>query len=62
MWSAESDKQILDQLDASMAEGDEDADCDEASDGSGSEDGYYDINDGDDEDLMKEVLQKTSRY
>ncbi len=61
MWSAESDKQILEQLEASMAEADEDADCDVASDGSASEDGYYDINDGDDEDLMKEVLSKTSR-
>ena len=60
MRSAESDKQILEELEASMAEAEED--CDEASDGSASEDGYYDINDGDDEDLMKEVLQKTSRY
>ena len=61
MWSAESDKHILEQLDASMAEADADVEYDEASDGSASEDGYYDIGDGDDEDLMKEVLQKVSR-
>lgn len=61
VWSAESDKQILEQLDASMAEAGEGADSDEGSDGSASEGGYYDIGDGDDEDLMREVLHKVSR-
>lgn len=59
---AESDLLILEQLDASMAEAHEDGDYDNASDGTASDVvGFYDMGDGDNEELMREVLQKTSR-
>ena len=61
MYPAESDKEILEQLDASMAGIDDDGTFDEGSDGSASELGYYDMGDVDDEELMREVLQKVSR-
>jgi len=61
VYPAESDKTILEQLDASMAGADDDGTFNEESDGSASEVGYYDMGDGDDEELMREVLQKVSR-
>ena len=48
----------MEQLDASMAEADED----QTSDGSASEAGYYDMNDYEDDEFLKEVLQKVSRW
>ena len=44
-----------------MADDDEDEESHEYSDGSALEDGFYDIGDGDDENLMREVLHKVSR-
>ena len=59
---AESDVQILDEMDASMAEIAADEENDGASDGSGSEAGFFDMGDDkDDVQLMREVLQKVSR-
>ena len=59
---AESDVQILDEMDASMAEIAADEENDGASDGSASEAGFFDMGeDGDDVQLMREVLQKVSR-
>ena len=54
--------QILDQIDASIAEVAADDENDGASDGSASEAGFFDMG-GDDEDvqLMREGLQKVSR-
>ena len=54
--------QILDEMDASMAEIAADEENDGASDGSGSEAGFFDMGDDkDDVQLMREVLQKVSR-
>ncbi len=48
----------MEQLDASMAEADED----QPSDCSISEAGYYDMNVFEDDELLQEVLQKVSRW
>ena len=62
MAYAESDAQILDQVDASMAEMAADEEDDGAFDGSASEAGFFDMGEDDDDvQRMREVLQKVSR-
>ena len=61
-YPAESDQEILEQLDAGMAGEDDDSTFIDESDGSASEAGYYEMGDGDNEELLRTVLQKVSRY